>query len=421
MHTGTILFVESGRGSFGMKPLRNAKALGFSTQLVCRDPALYRRTADDVAVFDAVVDDVLTVDTADQEHCIETVATAWAGRTVIGVFSAIDYFVPTAARIAARLGVRGLDVQAADRARDKRLTIEHCRQQGVPVPGAEYVDDPSSLARVGATLGWPLVLKPVSEAASIGVRLCATEAEAEAHLTALMGSGTDMRGQRRARGALAEEYLAGIEVSVESFDDGSGHRHTIGVTDKGSTGHPYFIENGETFPSLLPPRITDECIAVANAALDAIGFDFGPSHVEVCVTARGAVLVEVNARMAGAAIGDLVEHATGIDLQLQTMRLHAGLPTDLTPSRAAGAASRYLVPRSAGRYAGTKGLDDVGRRPGFVRFEEYLSPGAAMAEPTSNVQVVGLVQFAAPTPAEADRAARAAESALTVLLDTTEA
>lgn len=420
MQSGTILFVESGRGSFGMKPLRNAKALGFTTQLICRDPALYRRTTEDREVFDTVVDDVLTVDTTDPEQCVGAVVAAQTQGLVDGVFSSIDYFVPTAARIAERLGVRGLNVQAADRARDKRLTIELCRERSVPVPDAEYVDDSGSLARIGATLGWPLVLKPVSEAASIGVRLCSTEDEAVEHLEVLMRSDTDMRGQRRARGALAEEYLVGIEVSVESFDDGAGHRTTIGVTDKGSTGHPYFIENGETFPSLLPAEITDECIAVANAALDAIGFDFGPSHVEVCVTARGPVLVEVNARMAGAAIGDLIEYATGIDLQLQTMRLHAGLSTDLTPTHTAGASSRYLVPQSAGRYAGVAGLDSVRRRRGFVRFEEYLSPGSDLAQPTSNVQVAGLIQFAAPTPAEADRAARAAESALTVMLDTSE-
>lgn len=420
MKPNTMMFIESGRGSFGMKPIHNAKAIGCATLLVCRDASLYRRTAADIAVFDEVVDEVLVADTADPPICVDTVVSADADAAVVGVFSSIDYFVPTVARVAERLGVPGLSVRAADSARDKRLTLDRCREHGVPVPAAQYVEDPFELKEVGADLGWPLVLKPVSEAASIGVRLCRDEFEAAVHLRSLMTSDTDMRGQRRPPGALAEEYLAGIEVSVESFDDGSGHRTTVGVTDKGSTGYPHFIENGETFPSLLPAPVVTECVSVANSALDAIGFDFGPSHVEVCVTARGPVLIEVNARMAGAAIGDLIELATGVNLQLQTMRLHAALPVSLTPTKDGGAASRYLVPREAGIYRGIDGLDAVARRPGFVGFEEYLPPGTPLAEPTSNVQVAGLMQFAADTPAEADRAARAAESAVSVLLDPVE-
>jgi cysteine synthase A len=415
-----MVFIESGRGSFGMKPLRNAKALGCRTLLVCRDASLYRRTAADVSVFDEVVDEVLVADTAVPSSCVETVVSAAADADPAGVFSSIDYFVPTVARIADRLRLPGLSVDAAHGARDKRLTLERCRGAGVPVPASRYVDDPSELGAVGASLGWPLVLKPVSEAASIGVRLCNDELEAAAHLSTLMASDTDMRGQRRPLGALAEEYLAGIEVSVESFDDGSGKRVTVGVTDKGSTGHPHFIENGETFPSLLPAHVAADCVKVAHAALDALGFDFGPSHVEVCITDRGPVLIEVNARMAGAAIGDLIELATGVDLQLQTMRLHAGLPVSLDPKRAGGAASRYLVPHGAGAYRGIDGLDALVRRPGFIRYEEYAPPGTPIAEPTSNVQVVGLIQFAAGTPAEADRAARAAESAVSVILDPVE-
>ncbi len=109
-------------------------------------------------------------------------------------------------------------------------------------------------------------------------------------------------------------------------------------------GHPYFIEDGETFPSLLSAQLREECVAVANVALDAIGFDFGPSHVELCVTRDGPTLIEVNAPMAGAAVGDLIETATGINLQLQTMRLHSGLDVDRYTRRGRG----IPLPNSAG-------------------------------------------------------------------------
>ena len=52
----------------------------------------------------------------------------------------------------------------------------------------------------------------------------------------------------------------------------------------------------------------------AIAALDAVGFDFGPAHTEVRLTPAGPVVVEINPRLAGGMIPELVAHALGINL-----------------------------------------------------------------------------------------------------------
>lgn len=119
-----------------------------------------------------------------------------------------------------------------------------------------------------------------------------------------------LRGQPREAGALVEEYLVGPEVSVESL---SYHGETVllGVTDKMLGPHPCFFERGETFPSVLPPELTQACADVARAAPEAVGHDFGAARVEVKLTAKGPRLIEVNARMGGAQITRLVRESTG--------------------------------------------------------------------------------------------------------------
>lgn len=76
-----------------------------------------------------------------------------------------------------------------------------------------------------------------------------------------------------------------------------------------------------------------------------------------------------------------------------------------------------LFPRRTGTYRGVNGLDSLMRRPGFIGFEEYILPGTPVLEPTRQVQVSDLTTFTADSPAEADRAVRAAESEIHISLD----
>ncbi|MBM7773962.1 biotin carboxylase [Actinokineospora baliensis] len=406
---GVFVVVETQLSRFGLSPLVAARDLGMRTAFLARDPARYAGHSGTTTPAD-LADHVIEVDTRTAAPVVAAVRGLGAVR---GICTVTDYSVAVVAEVARELDLPGLAPEAAHSARDKLRTRRACAAAGVPAPRFAWADDEESAVAAANDFGYPCVVKPATEAGSIGVRLCRDADEVKAHLRGLTADEHDFRGQAKPVGALVEEYLVGYEVSVESLLV-DGHRHTLGVVDKVLGAHPHFVELGESFPSALPESVRREVTEVATAALQAIGHDFGAAHVEVKVTPAGARLVEINARPGGGVITRLVAEATGIDVPHQLVRMHAGLSADLTRTRDLAAASRYLTSAVAGTVRAVHGVD-LARRVG-ARVEVALEVGAGdeVRLPTSNVDWIGHVVAVGANATEASRTADAAANQVQV-------
>lgn len=412
-HPGTdgrdraLAFVESNLTGTGMQALRLARSLGLRTLFVTSDLDRYSVDPDTARTIREYADEILHCDTQSPEAIEKALRTAAA--PVAGVMTVMEYYVPTAAATARRMGLPGLDPVAADLARDKLKTRVRCAERGVPVPSFHFVHGADEVDAALADTGLPCVVKPVDESASIGVALCRTRHEAVAHVAGIAGSPTNSKGQPRVPGALLEACLFGHEVSVETFTF-EGRTTVLGVTDKLLGPTPHFVELGHTFPSSVGEGAAD----LAVAALDAIGFDFGPAHVEAKLTPHGPVLIEINARTGGDFIPDLVEHATGVPLLRQSVVAHSGGRPDLTPTRARGAAIRFVAgqPGTVGSVPDPEVLENF---PSVVAFRTKATPGQRTVWPTNSHERLGHVMTCAPT---AEQAAAEANAALTHLAPT---
>jgi biotin carboxylase len=151
--------------------------------------------------------------------------------------------------------------------------------------------------------GPPWFVKPVVGRLSEGARLVADPAG----LAALADPGyqdawadvAELAGLARAdaHGFLAEEPLAGEEVTLEGYVHG-GRVTVIGVTDSVTYPGTGSFERFE-YPSRLPPDRCAELAELAGRLLPALGFDGGFFNVELFVPESGpAGLVEVNGRLA---------------------------------------------------------------------------------------------------------------------------
>ncbi|MEV6394799.1 ATP-grasp domain-containing protein [Streptomyces sp. NPDC051907] len=398
----TLAIVETGRGSYGLKPLVLARELGFRPVLVTDDLSRYAVCDASRAVIDGAVHEIVHADTRDSEAVRKALQEYQDRGELCGVLAVIDYYVAVVAEVAHAFGLPGLAPEAAHAARNKLRTREICARAGVPAPRFSQAVTREEALAFAREVGFPCVVKPMTEAASIGVRLCRTEEEVAAHYDVLSAAPTDLRGLPRPAGVLIEEYLTGYEVSVEVVATAAGRR-VLGLTDKTLGPHPAFVETGETFPSQLPPAVQEQATEVALAALDAIGHDFGAAHVEIKTTAEGPKLIEVNARMGGAQVGRNIKEATGIDLQREVVRMHAGLAPELTATAQAAAASRYLTAADGGELVAVDGAELVHRLPGVCDLDVYARPGDRVQRAQSNADVLGHLVVRADTPAEAAR------------------
>lgn len=334
---------------------------------------------------------VLTADTNDPEALERYAARLHEVLGFDGVLSSCDYYLPAAARVAARLGLPGPAPDAVEAACRKDVTRRVLDGAGVPGPRHAVCRDWPETASAAGRIGYPLVVKPVDLCAGMYVRKVADERELAAAWKALADFPVNARGQRRAPVALLEELLTGPEVSVETVSR-AGRCEVVGVTDKSVAGAPAFVETGHMFPAALDEAAARAAAGTAVAALRALGLDEVVAHTEIKLTADGPRVVEVNPRPAGNRITELVRHVTGIDLPTAAVDVALGRRPDLTrrETGVGSAAIGFLLPDRDGELAGFDGTETARTAPG-VRELHLAEPGRAVRPAASNNDYLGHV------------------------------
>ncbi|HEX9969027.1 MAG TPA: ATP-grasp domain-containing protein [Acidimicrobiales bacterium] len=390
--TRAVALVESNTTGTGRLFARAAVNLGFDPVLLCADPARYPYAAED-----GLRTEVL--DTTD----VDAVLATCRALDPAGVTSSSEYYIATAAAVAAALGLPGAKAEAITACRDKARQRATLAAAGVPGPGfraAESVDDAVAAAD---DLGLPVVLKPVAGSGSIGVRLCKDADEVATHATALLSQAVNERGTPVPGRLLVEELAVGPEYSAEAFDG-----RVLGVVAKHLGDPPFFLEVGHDFPAPLSAGDGAAVHAVAEAALEALDLCFGPTHVELRLTPSGPVVIEVNPRLAGGNIPELVRHAVGIDLVTETVRLVTGGRPHLDATRDRHSAIRFLLAPVAGTLEGVEGAGRAEGVEGVVDVKVTRAAGDAVTRGGDFRDRIGHVLACAKTADEAQAAAATA-------------
>ena len=94
------------------------------------------------------------------------------------------------------------------------------------------------------------------------------------------------KAQSRKGKVIVEEYMTGDEVSVEVICI-NGAVKILAVTDKVTTGAPYFVEMGHSQQSQLNSEDIEKIKKLTIEAVQAIGIKNGPAHVEIMLTDKG--------------------------------------------------------------------------------------------------------------------------------------
>ncbi|MBR0607495.1 ATP-grasp domain-containing protein [Bacillus safensis] len=115
---------------------------------------------------------------------------------------------------------------------------------------------------------------------------------------------------------LIEEFLDGVEVSVEAFSF-KGKHSIIGITDK-IVGEN-FIEFGHSVPTMLKNDTVSKVKRFTEKFLNHINLQFGPSHTEIKLTKNGPKIIESHNRPGGDGIVHLHKLVFGVDVVYWTL------------------------------------------------------------------------------------------------------
>ena len=339
----------------------NPSAVGFGVNGVVKEVA---STIDTPAILEAA-----------KNHQIDGIMTL-----------ASDMPMQSVAVVSHVLNLVGISEDTALKATNKAYMRDSLKASGVPVPlyfrvkGKDAFIEAVNRVR---TAGYKCIVKPADNSGSRGVDLLEENADIDAAYayTIQFSRGGEI---------VVEEFMEGPEVSVETLAV-DGDIHVIQITDKLTTGAPYFVEMGHSQPSQLGEKTKQRIAKVAIAANKAIGIENGPSHTEIKVTKDGPKIVELGARLGGDCITThLVPLSTGVDIVECSIRIALGEKPNLEAKWNKGSAIRYLKSKT-GIVKNISGVENAKNLPGIVQVSIVHGIGEKIGPIKSSIDRVGFV------------------------------
>lgn len=335
------------------------------------------------------------ISTIDTEKILE----AAKKHNIDGIMTlATDMPIRSVAMVAKELDLVGIDQETALKATNKAEMRKALKENEVPIPMFFQVKTKEEFyiaVRKIKDAGYRCIVKPVDNSGSRGIDLL-KDFEQETLDKAYEYS----KQSSRSGDLMVEEFMEGPEVSVETLSI-NGKCHVIQITDKLTTGAPYFVEIGHSQPSQFSEKIKEQISQVAIAANRAIGIKNGPSHTEIKVTKDGPKIVELGARLGGDNITThLTPLSTGVDMVEACIKIALEMPVDIEKKYNKGSAIRYFL-TTEGIIKNINGIEDAIGVPGVKEIDFVYQAGEYANTIKSSVDRIGFVIAQAKSAKEA--------------------
>src|SRR6185369_2809096 len=321
---------------------------------------------------------------------------------VNGIFCHAVEIPQIIAKVAEKLNLPGLSPLVAERATNKYMRIRRLTECGIPCARFEVASCPAELNSKAEKIGFPLVLKPVDNAGSRGVRVVENAVDLLlAYETALTYSSTT--------DVLLEEVLSGPEISTESVVY-EGTIHTFAFADrnyaKSSLYHPYFIEDGINFPSVIPSHLQRSVYSLVEETIRCLGIDFGAAKGDIIIDNGKPKIIEMAARTSGGWFGaGSIPLATGSNMLKPLLQMAVGAKPDLDalyPTKNLGCAQRYIIPVEEGIVTQITGVEAAVQMPGVEMYSMFLPAiGSKISKAKNHAERYGQIICTAATREQA--------------------
>lgn len=287
---------------------RQTKALGYEIYS-------FGRESDDHIAAEKYADHFYDISFKEKERILEICKQ----EGVQGVTSfLIESALPYVYYISRGLGVPCNSPECEALTENKYTMREQMKKEGVSIPTYKAV---KSLEEAEG-IPFPVIIKPSDSGGSRGITLVRKKEDLASALDRAFSWSPS-------RTALVEQFIEGREFSVEAISY-KGKHYILQITDKMTTGAPYFVEMGHHQPADLNQKQWDAISNLTLKLLKALKVEYGASHTEVKMNDDGVpYVIEMGARMGGGFINsDMVKLSTGYDFVKGVLEVATGTFTE---------------------------------------------------------------------------------------------
>ena len=325
--------------------IQEAIRRGYEVTFVCKSIDYYRG-----APYSEVLSHVnhIFADTTDLGDAITHLLRLDSVSPLDALACVSEYHLINASIIAHVMGLVGPSVNGTISCRNKALMAHKLQEANVVIPASWLVIDGEETQKIVPELSFPVVAKPLDRSSSTNVKLINNSVELEEHAIVVAGEHRNNRGFSRLPYMLVQEYIPGMEYSVETLSRGS-EIVFFGITEKHSTEPPYFVEMGHVYPAAISNSLAYAIRDTVKQALLAVGYTDGPAHTEVKINGTVPTVIEINPRLGGDLIPELIERSGGESLYSAYISWMLGTPRPAKQSSSKCAGIQFVVAPESGQ------------------------------------------------------------------------
>lgn len=388
----TIVFIETNKSGSSREAIQAAERLGFFTVLLTNK----RRFIDQRTEFPDVHQMIL-VEIFDYDQLSEKIIKLIKqGKQIKGILSFVDPFVHVAASLSEEFCPGVVSSIPIQKMEDKVLTRELLKDLSMSPRYAIYTPNHSLegfINKINRFL--PLIVKSPLSTGSKDVLLANDEYQLNRSMQYLLR-------KYEKEPILLEEYLTGPQYLIEALVH-NGEVHIVAIIEQEITFFQRFIVTGYCLLADIDRDFYNRIYEKVSSILQAFEMKNGACHLEMRLVQGEWKLIEINPRISGGAMNQIIETAFGINLVEETIQLFLGNKPCLIKKQNKYAYAHYLTINSKGKLLKVTGKNRCSQYPGVEKV--YIKPrkGQILRPPLSMGDRYGYILASSDDKEEAKR------------------
>ncbi|MED3571063.1 ATP-grasp domain-containing protein [Cytobacillus praedii] len=403
----TIVFIETNKSGSSREAIQAAERLGFFTVLLTNK----RRFIDQRTEFPDV-HQMIVVEIFDYDQLRKKITKLIKqGKQIKGILSFIDPFVHVAASLSEEFCPGVVSAVPIKKMEDKVLTREILKDLPITPRYAIYSPNQSLegfINKINKKF-LPLIVKSPLSSGSKDVLLANDEYQLKHSMQFLLGKYEKYP-------VLLEEFLTGPQYLIEALVH-NGNVHIVAIIEQEITFFQRFIVTGYCLLADPDRDFYNKLYETVSSVLQAFEMKNGACHLEMRLVQGEWKLIEINPRISGGAMNQIIEAAYGINLVEETIQLFLGNKPRLIKKHNKYAYAHYLTINSKGKLLKVTGKKRCSQYPGVEKV--YIKPrkGQILRPPLSMGDRCGYILTSSDDKEEAKRIAMEAKRELRFFLE----
>ncbi|MBE1553885.1 ATP-grasp domain-containing protein [Sporosarcina limicola] len=368
----TIIFIGTNKTGSSRDAIKAAERMGFFTVVFTNNEKQMQQRKEFTDVHEMIFMDTNNI--SEMKNKIN--ALMLRGNEIKTIVSFIDSNVHQASILCddfCQNGTSSTMIKIMESKAETRTFL--CNQPYTPNFSILNPGETQSFETVNPQLIFPVMVKSSKSTGSKDVLLAEGIEQLENHVVRLQEKNAD-------EAIIIEEYIVGDQYLVEALVY-NNKIQIAGIIKQEITQGKRFIITGYGVLAEVPSDIITGVGDVLDSVISKFGIKNGALHLELRQSKNGWKLIEINPRISGGAMNQMIQAAFGFNLVEETLKLYLGESPSIIPRYRNYVFTQYLIVSEKGILEKVTGKGRARKSPGVVKVYVKPKKGTQLIPPLS--------------------------------------